>query len=103
MKSARMTSGHLLEAVPEVPLGLDAIGDRVVPGPAQRVQRQLGVGGIVLEHQDAERLRHVSVSYVGRRACEGGSARLRRLPVDEQPVVAQLPGGLGELLEVHAA
>ena len=47
--------GGRAQAVPEVLLGLHPLAGRVVAGPPQRVQHQLGVGGVVLEKQQAER------------------------------------------------
>ena len=43
--------GRRLQVVPVILLGLHPIGDRIVAGTAQRVQHQLGVGGIVFENQ----------------------------------------------------
>ena len=40
-----------LQVVQVILLGLHPIGDRIVAGTAQRVQHQLGVGGIVFQNQ----------------------------------------------------
>ena len=58
-----------LQVVPIILLGLHPLGGRLVAGAAQRVQHQLGIGGIVFKHQQAKWRGQVRALQENRSSC----------------------------------